>query len=267
MKKAFAIIFLLCSLIAYSQTWSENVTWTVITKENYDRLLRQYEEDHGYCIIEYIDILEMVSKRGVRSGTRPNFNGYYYLLGEGNRLAYGNSNTGRMEILFGSYFSSVRVNSTEYTRQYNLYIERVNRLVNGESDFEIEWDTNVSGGVVITSYLGSKHEVNIPQSIQNHPVTSIGEWAFSECVSLTSVTIPNSVTSIGDGAFAICEKLTSINVNSGNTNYSSDQGVLYNKNKTSLVQYPGGKTGAFTIPTVLPALGITLFMFAKNLLA
>ena len=77
--------------------------------------------------------------------------------------------------------------------------------------------------------------VTIPDS-----VTSIGEQAFSYCKSLTSVTIPDSVTSIGDGAFASCTSLTGIWVAEGNSHYSSDaSGVLFNKDKTTLVQCPG----------------------------
>jgi hypothetical protein len=79
-------------------------------------------------------------------------------------------------------------------------------------------------------------------------VTSIGENAFSYCTNLTSVTIPNNVTSIGNWAFLGCSYLPAINVDTANTAYSSQDGVLYNKAKTTLIQYPAGKPDStFTI--------------------
>ena len=72
-------------------------------------------------------------------------------------------------------------------------------------------------------------------------VTSIGYYAFHGCDALTSVTIPDSVTSIGGEAFSYCHALTDIQVASDNPNYCSLEGVLLNKSKTELVQYPAGK--------------------------
>ena len=93
--------------------------------------------------------------------------------------------------------------------------------------------------------------VTIPNS-----VTSIGEFAFRGCSSLTSVTIPNSVTSIGDGAFASCTSLTGIRVTEGNSHYSSDaSGVLFNKDKTTLVQCPGAFSGSYAIPDSVTSIG------------
>ena len=96
-------------------------------------------------------------------------------------------------------------------------------------------------------------------------VTSIGDWAFFGCSSLGSVTIPNSVTSIGVEAFVICRSLTSIDVASNNTNYSSIGGVLFNKDQTSLIQYPDGKQGAYTIPNSVTSIGETAFAFCTSL--
>ena len=72
-------------------------------------------------------------------------------------------------------------------------------------------------------------------------LTSIGYSAFSGWSSLTSVAIPQNVTSIGISAFGFCENLENIFVDVGNTAYTSADGVLFNKNLTTLVTYPAGK--------------------------
>jgi hypothetical protein len=77
--------------------------------------------------------------------------------------------------------------------------------------------------------------------------------AFSGCTELTSVTIPAGVTWIGshgyknEGAFSGCSKLTSITVHEDNEDYSSVDGVLFDKDKKILFVYPAGKTGNFTM--------------------
>ena len=92
--------------------------------------------------------------------------------------------------------------------------------------------------------------VIIPESVM-----SIEAGAFAACTGLTSVTIPGSVTSIGSGAFCLCTGLTGIDVAPDNPFYSSQDGVLYNKDKTALMQYPAGKFGAFTIPGSVTSIG------------
>ena len=121
--------------------------------------------------------------------------------------------------------------------------------------------------------------VTIPSS-----VTSIGGWAFSGCTGLTSVTIPDSVTSIGKKAFEGCTGLTSVMIPSGvtsigervfegcsiivdeaNAAYKSIDGVLYSKDGMTLIQYPAGKSGAFTIPDRVTSIGPNSFYGCSGL--
>jgi hypothetical protein len=93
-------------------------------------------------------------------------------------------------------------------------------------------------------------------------VTSIGADAFWGAILLTTLSIPDSVTSIGRAALAGTSALTSFTVGAGNPNYSSVGGVVFNKNKTELVQYPIGNTAtSYTIPDTV--LSISDFAFNR----
>ena len=113
------------------------------------------------------------------------------------------------------------------------------------------------------AFNGCKSLTNI--TIPNS-VTIIGELAFCDCGSLTSVEIPDSVTTIGDNAFYLCSSLTNIEVASGNLNYSSKNGVLFDKNKSKLIQYPAGNQRTeYTIPNSVTTIGKYAFGYFSNL--
>jgi hypothetical protein len=79
--------------------------------------------------------------------------------------------------------------------------------------------------------------------------TEPNTWGPDRFSSLITITISDSVTSIGSAAFSGCTGLSVINVDAANQEYSSQDGVLYNKGKTTLHTYPAGKPGSsFTIP-------------------
>ena len=96
-------------------------------------------------------------------------------------------------------------------------------------------------------------------------VTSIEDRAFFYCGSLTGITIPASVTVIGMEVFAGCSSLNSITVDSRNSEYSSVEGVLFNKNKTVLIAYPSGKQGSYTIPAGVTEIWLGAFTLCNGL--
>jgi hypothetical protein len=112
--------------------------------------------------------------------------------------------------------------------------------------------TNIGSGAF--SQCSSLASITIPNS-----VISIGNYAFSFCSSLASITIPNSVVSIGSCAFAPCPSLEAIAVNENNSTYSSLAGVLFDKSQATLIQYPGGQSGIYTVPNSVTRIGDSAF--------
>ena len=96
----------------------------------------------------------------------------------------------------------------------------------------------------------SLNHITIPDG-----VTEIGKIAFYNCPNLKNVSIPSSVTTIGTMAFC-----SNINVAKDNPNYSSEDGVLFDKSKTTLIQYPLGKRGKYTIPNGVTKIAPTAFI-------
>lgn len=80
-------------------------------------------------------------------------------------------------------------------------------------------------------------------------ITGIENDIFNQCDNLRSIEIPSTVSYIGDKAFHYTYGLEEIKINENNTHFSSDSGVLFDKNKTQLINYPKGKTDAqYVIP-------------------
>lgn len=74
------------------------------------------------------------------------------------------------------------------------------------------------------------------------------DGAFSNCEKITSVEIPATVNSINGNALPACTRLTKIIVPDENPAFCSVNGVLFNKDKTTLLIFPSGKEGGYTIP-------------------
>ena len=97
-------------------------------------------------------------------------------------------------------------------------------------------------------------------------ITSIDKCAFTGCSSLTSVTISKNVTNIGGSVFEGCSNLANITVDSKNNDYSSENGVLFNKNKSELLVYPAGNSRKeYSIPDSVTTIGYYAFGDCTNL--
>ena len=117
-------------------------------------------------------------------------------------------------------------------------------------------------GDVAFCYCNGLKSVTIGNSVE-----SIGAEAFCGCSSLTSVSIPKSVTEMDNNyVFLNCDGLKSISVDVNNPNYCSENGVLFDKKQTQLIQYPANKTGtSYTIPNGVIAIDNYAFHGNKNL--
>jgi len=109
---------------------------------------------------------------------------------------------------------------------------------------------------------------NIKSVEINANVISIGNYAFAGCANLTSIDIPEGVTRVGSNVFSGCAKLESINVEADNPNYTSENGILFNKEKTTLIRYPVKKEGdLYTPPNSVTSIGDYAFDGCSNLVS
>ena len=95
--------------------------------------------------------------------------------------------------------------------------------------------------------------INIPDS-----VVEFGALSFAGCSSLTHIDISQHVETIGEGAFDGCTALVKFDVDVENANYSSKDGILYNKTQTEIINIPMGVTSV-TLPETITQLSATAF--------
>ncbi len=91
-------------------------------------------------------------------------------------------------------------------------------------------------------------------------ITSIGYYAFCYCHSLpATMNIGSGIQTINQGAFGNCNGITAFVVSNNNPNYSSVDGILYDKYQSTVLQCPCGKTGTVQLPSSLTVIGNSSF--------
>lgn len=143
---------------------------------------------------------------------------------------------------------------------WSLDLETGELVISGEGDMPSDWSSSSTNGTSIIHSPWASSTL-IKSVVIKDGVTSVGDYSFSGCTNLLTADIPQSVTSLSAMAFDECDNLNSITVNKNNTFFSNDDyGVLYNKDKTTLIKYPtGNNRQTYTVPNSVTIIGSSSF--------
>lgn len=154
--------------------------------------------------------------------------------------------------------------------------ESAEPVIPAESDF-IYRKTPVTKPTkaVITKYTGKETKVIIPETLEGLPVSSISEDAFAENEKLTYVKLPATLVAVSGKAFNKCSSLMSFDIDPKNRNLAVVDGVLYQKDVDpdsatygkviTLIAFPAGKGGHFTVPYGVTTISAYAFDYCYNL--
>ncbi len=151
-----------------------------------------------------------------------------------------------------SSLTSVRISDAmnEICNDTFAYCEKLESVTFGEN-------TNLTAiGAYAFKNCVSLQTIDLPSSI-----TMIGTCAFENCMSIPTVRISKDLQTIGENAFSGCSSVVSFETDAENEFYSSVDGVLYNKNKTTLINYPAASdTNQFFVPQSVTRIESFAFM-------
>lgn len=142
-------------------------------------------------------------------------------------------------------YSTLNIQKGDYSNGHIARYAKVVININKDEHIgDFFFRTDNSGNHYLSAYMGTEQTLVLPENYKGenygideyaygldklekvtipNSVTSIGNYAFSNCSSLTSITIPNSVTSIGDYAFSGCTNLQSLTIGAGVLSIGSKQ--------------------------------------------
>lgn len=126
--------------------------------------------------------------------------------------------------------------------------------------YEIE-----GGEAVIKKYDGIAKNLTIPDQLGGCDVTKIENNAFDSNTSIVTMTIGKGIKEIGSTAFWYCANVEEFIVNKENPTFSSVQGVMMNKQGTTLLHYPAGKKSEYNIPSLVQSIAASAFFRCEEL--
>ena len=219
---------------AYYPSW--DTTWTENVKQDYGGRITWvgYDEKCGEGVYWHLE------------------NGVLTIYGEGPMWDYGSELPGYYEFRESITSVVIEYGVTRIGTGAVFGCDKVTGVTIPDSVTEI--------GAAAFANCSSLTAITIPDS-----VTAIENRAFAYCSSLTDITIPAGVTDMGDYVFQCCDSLTAINVDPDNPAYQSQDGVLFSKDGTVLLEYPGGKAGAYAIPSGVVRIEQYAFYYCKKL--
>ena len=148
----------------------------------------------------------------------------------------------------------------------SLPMMAVSSFAADEAASDFEYNIFTENLIEITSYKGSATDLTIPSKIDGYTVAGLGSGAFEDCTSLVSVKIPDTVEYINSNVFCGCSALKSIEVDANNSDYSSENGILFNKKKDAIVAYPMGKEDtSYVVPDGVLEIGMAAFQGCSKL--
>ena len=103
-------------------------------------------------------------------------------------------------------------------------------------------------GVTIIGERAFERCISLQSITLSASLTGIGDFAFKNCVELDAITLPSSLNSLGVGAFSACAQLQAIGLDEPNNQFSVIDGVLFDQAVGTLLSFPAGRDGAYTVP-------------------
>ena len=220
----------------------------------------------------------------------------FLIIGSLNSAAYIYSTDEDEEYGYKNDFSFTTPEAETEQAEYNsldkdMYGDFEYTSINGEAVItgcvsvlpKIEVPSEINGMTVTRIYTSAfesstAEEIIIPESVKTidklafynctylkkltiEGAETIGDSAFVMCTALTELTISGNCQSIeGDEPFLSCNLLENITVTDGDGNYSSENGILYNKDKTILIAYPASKNDKeFKLPSSVKEISVSAF--------